>query len=81
VLLYGKMNDQEKARYSGIINSLSETMPQLNKLKAAFQDILTLKCPTCHNPVDPYPDAWYVTHVDLKANMKTILQKDECLFH
>lgn len=58
VILYEKMKEQEKARYSGIINSLSETMPQLQKLKSAFQDILTLKCPSCQNPVDPYPDAW-----------------------
>lgn len=58
VVLYEKMKDAEKIRYRGILESLSDTMPQLQKLKAAFLDILTLKCPTCHNPVDPYPDAW-----------------------
>ena len=60
VKLFDKMKEQEKARYIGIINSCCDSMPQLNKLKNVFQDILTLKCPSCQNPVDPNPDAWWV---------------------
>jgi len=57
VLLYGKMEEHEKSRYKSIICSLSDTHPQLRNVKGAFQEILTLKCPSCSTPVDPNPDA------------------------
>jgi hypothetical protein len=39
------------------MKTLSLSMGIMDRLKGTFQDILTLVCPTCRSPVDPFPDA------------------------
>lgn len=51
------MGHNERARYSSIVSNVSENLSLIYRLRGSFQDVLTLTCPTCKRPVDPFPDA------------------------
>jgi hypothetical protein len=56
--LFTKMKEGEKKRYISMISSFNDTEKSLiQTLRSAILDLLTLKCPSCSIPVDPYPDA------------------------
>ena len=51
------MPPREKARYKSILDDVSAGSAGLQMLRSAILDVMTLKCPTCSVPVDPFPDA------------------------
>lgn len=55
--MYFAMNDIEKRRFRTLLSDLLGDLPMVKQLRQKIQDGLTLKCPTCKTPVDPYPDA------------------------
>jgi uncharacterized protein len=57
IQIFSIIGTNERARYISIIKSISESFSSINRLRNTFQDILTLNCPTCRRPVDPFPDA------------------------
>ena len=39
------------------MDDVTSNLPGLQVLRSAILDVMTLKCPTCRVPVDPFPDA------------------------
>jgi ankyrin repeat protein len=57
IQIFSIIGINERARYLSIIKSISESDSTIIRIRNTFQDILTLNCPTCYRPVDPFPDA------------------------
>jgi hypothetical protein len=57
ISIFAIMGANEKARYLSILRSVCESNRSILRIRNTFQDILTLNCPTCRRPVDPFPDA------------------------
>ena len=55
--MFHRMPPREKARYKSILDDVSSGSAALQMLRSAILDVMTLKCPTCSVPVDPFPDA------------------------
>ena len=58
VEMFQKMTKRERSRFISLIRDI--TLPDsilLKQLHQALLDLMTLKCPTCSIPVDPFPDA------------------------
>lgn len=55
--VFHQMPAREKARYKSILDDVTSNLDSLQMLRSAILDVMTLKCPTCSVPVDPYPDA------------------------
>ena len=58
VPLFHKMAKRERARFKTILTDItfSDSSP-LRQFHSALLDLMTVKCPSCKNPVDPFPDA------------------------
>jgi hypothetical protein len=55
--VFRRMQPRESARYSSIMDDVMANVDSFQMLRSAILDVMTLKCPTCCVPVDPYPDA------------------------
>jgi hypothetical protein len=55
--VYHRMPNRERARYKSIMDDVTSNIPSLQMLRSALLDVMTLKCPSCSVPVDPFPDA------------------------
>lgn len=92
ITLYSIMGKNEKLRYLSIVKSICDESPMIPRLRNTFQDILTLHCPTCKRPVDPYPDAcsavmclncgnYYCKYPGLKIAFTYVTYHRQLLFH
>ena len=55
---FERMEQRERSRFLGIVRDITlveSTM--LKQLQLTLLELMTLKCPTCKNTVDPFPDA------------------------
>jgi ankyrin repeat protein len=57
VTLLQVMSQREKLRYIGILESIAAERRDIQRLKSALIDVVTLKCPSCNITIDPQPDA------------------------
>ena len=55
--VFRRMLPRESARYTSIMDDVMTNVDSFQMLRSAILDVMTLKCPTCCVPVDPYPDA------------------------
>jgi hypothetical protein len=53
------MPTNEKTRFLSILDDtiMKRNLSKISLLRNVLCDVLTLTCPTCKTPVDPYPDA------------------------
>ena len=55
--LFRFMPPRERARYMSLITDVVSGISRFRMLRSAILDVMTLKCPSCKTPVDPFPDA------------------------
>ena len=56
--MFENLSMRERTRFCTILNEIaSSSHPILQTLRSTIFDILTMKCPSCRVPIDPFPDA------------------------
>ena len=56
--MFENLSVRERTRLRTILNEIaSSSHPILQTLRSTIFDILTIKCPSCRVPIDPFPDA------------------------
>ena len=56
--MFEKLSMRERTRLCAILNEIASSSHQiLQTLRSTIFDILTMKCPSCRVPIDPFPDA------------------------
>lgn len=59
IQLFDMMQTNEKTRFITILDDtiVKRNLSKITLLRNVLLDVLTLACPNCKTPVDPYPDA------------------------